>query len=168
MLPEGVFYDRLVDKGVCCMLGEPTRRRPVLPIPAQPRRPAVRRSVSEMSGFWIREKIFMETWRMKNVLKYIIQRPNLSNPKPEHTTGGSGRRGAQRGGGARRGWAEQDADGSGGPEAGYGRCGGSRYLWREPLRMKATEGASRIRPSPSPLLLTPHIPCLHREFRVLG
>ena len=40
----------------------------------------------------------------------------LSNPKPEHTTGGSGRRGSRRGGGARRGGAEQDADVSGGPE----------------------------------------------------
>ena len=42
---------------------------------------------------------------------------NLSSPKPEHTTGGSGRRGAWRGGGARRGRAEHDADGPGGPEA---------------------------------------------------
>ena len=42
---------------------------------------------------------------------------DLSNPKPEHTTGGSGRSGARRGGGARRGRAEQDADVSGGPEA---------------------------------------------------
>ena len=43
---------------------------------------------------------------------------HLSNPKPEHhTTGGSCRRGARRGGGVRRGWAEQDADESGGPEA---------------------------------------------------
>ena len=54
------------------------------------------------------------------------------------------------------------------PRFGYGRCGGSRYLWREPLRMKAMEGASCIRPSSSSLLLTPHFPCLHREFRVLG
>ena len=37
--------------------------------------------------------------------------------KPEHTTGGSSRRCARRGGGTRRGRAEQDADGSGGPEA---------------------------------------------------
>ena len=45
----------------------------------------------------------------------IVQ--NLSNPKPEHhTTGGSCRRDARRGGGVRRGWAEQDADESGGPE----------------------------------------------------
>ena len=42
---------------------------------------------------------------------------NFSNPKPEHTTGGSGRRGARRGGEARRGRAEQDADGSSGLEA---------------------------------------------------
>ena len=34
-----------------------------------------------------------------------------------HITGGSGRRGARRGGGARRSQAEQDVDGSGGPEA---------------------------------------------------
>ena len=42
---------------------------------------------------------------------------HLSSPKPGHTTGGSGRRGARQGGGARRGRAAQDADGSGGPEA---------------------------------------------------
>ena len=35
-----------------------------------------------------------------------------------------------------------------GPLVGYGRCGGSRYLWRERFRMKATEGASPIRSSP--------------------
>ena len=31
---------------------------------------------------------------------------------------------------------------------GYGPCGGSRYSWREPLRMSAMEGASSMRPSP--------------------
>ena len=42
---------------------------------------------------------------------------DLSSPKPEHITGGSDRRCARRGGGAQRGQAEQDADGSGGSEA---------------------------------------------------
>ena len=42
---------------------------------------------------------------------------NLSNPKPEHITGGSRRRGARRSYGARRGQAEQNADVSGGPRA---------------------------------------------------
>ena len=47
----------------------------------------------------------------------IVRVLDLSNPKPEHTSGGSGRRGARRGGGARRGRPEQGADGSVGPEA---------------------------------------------------
>ena len=38
--------------------------------------------------------------------------PNLSNPKPGHSTGGSGRGGARRDGGAGRGRAGRDADGS--------------------------------------------------------
>ena len=41
---------------------------------------------------------------------------NLSNPKPRHTTGGSGRGGAQRGGGAVRGRVAQEADGTVRPE----------------------------------------------------
>ena len=36
----------------------------------------------------------------------------LSNPKPGHTTGWSGRGGAQRGGGAERSWVGRDAVGS--------------------------------------------------------
>ena len=51
----------------------------------------------------------------RHVQDYVMTMEHyLSSPKPEHTTGGSGRRGARRGGGARRGRAEQDADGSGG------------------------------------------------------
>ena len=41
---------------------------------------------------------------------------HLSNPKPGDTTGGSGWSGARRGGGADRGWAGRDADGSVRPE----------------------------------------------------
>ena len=49
MLPEtrpGVFFDALGGKRdgcIGCILGEPTRRRPVLLVAALPRRPAVRR-----------------------------------------------------------------------------------------------------------------------------
>ena len=120
----------------------------------------------------------------------------LPNPKPGHTTGGSGR-GARRGGGAGSGrtgcqqkcsprgraspvplkasktrrlndppeartreipfkpMEEQNprltTGLSAGREVGYGRCGGSRCLWREPLCRAAAEGASRRPPkNPSP------------------
>ena len=43
--PRSVFFDRLGNKKAAYFLGEPTRRRPVLPVPAPPRRPAVRRPV---------------------------------------------------------------------------------------------------------------------------
>ena len=132
----------------------------------------------------------------------------MSSPKLGHTTGGSGRSGARRGGGAGRvgqdgtpteRFAQETAvpcapqgaiynclerpfrstnNGnpphvnrwtlvddrlisglSAGPDAlffpGYGRCGGSRYLRRELLRMKATEGAPPILPSPPPFS-SPH------------
>ena len=39
------FFDRLEGKRNGCFLGEPTRWRPVLPVPVPPRRPAVRRPV---------------------------------------------------------------------------------------------------------------------------
>ena len=41
--PRGFFYDCLVGGRVGCILGEPTRRRPVLPVLSPPRRPAVSR-----------------------------------------------------------------------------------------------------------------------------
>ena len=56
-------------------------------------------------------------WQKTLPYHMLPEKLNLSDPKPEHTTGGSGRRGARRGGGARRGRAEQNADRSGGPEA---------------------------------------------------
>ena len=37
------MFDALEGTGDACPLGEPVRRRPVLPDPALPRRPAVRR-----------------------------------------------------------------------------------------------------------------------------
>ena len=43
--PRRVFFDRLGGNRGGCLLGEPARRRPVLPVPAPPRRPAVRRPV---------------------------------------------------------------------------------------------------------------------------
>ena len=51
-----VVFDALGGKRVGCVLGQPTRRRPVLPGPAPPRRPALRRpahSARAMRGFWI-------------------------------------------------------------------------------------------------------------------
>ena len=42
-MPRSVVFDGLEGKRVGCILGEPTRRRPVLPVLAQARRPAVRR-----------------------------------------------------------------------------------------------------------------------------
>ena len=41
--PRRVIFDRLGGARDGCLLGEPTRRRPVLPVPAPLRRPAVRR-----------------------------------------------------------------------------------------------------------------------------
>ena len=41
--PRSVFFDGLQGKREGCLLVEPTRWRPVLPVPAPPRRPAVRR-----------------------------------------------------------------------------------------------------------------------------
>ena len=50
------------------------------------------------------------------------------------------------------------------PVVGYGRCGGSRYLWRELFRMVATAGAPPTRPFPPTLSPQPISP----EFWVLG
>ena len=41
--------------GNLCLLGGPTRRRPVLSSPAPPRRSAVRRPALDMFGFWVRQ-----------------------------------------------------------------------------------------------------------------
>ena len=46
------------------------------------------------------KNIFFELCALTNKMHLFFW--YLSNPKPEHTTGGAGRRGAQRGGGARR------------------------------------------------------------------
>ena len=43
--PTRVVFDRLEGKKGSCHLGEPSRRHPVLPFPAPPRRPAVHRPV---------------------------------------------------------------------------------------------------------------------------
>ena len=56
-LRTGVF-DALEVTRVACLLGEPIRRRPVLPGPASPCRPAVRcldSAPCSMFGFWIRQ-----------------------------------------------------------------------------------------------------------------
>ena len=58
----------------------------------------------------------MESFRNSPLYIYIytcrIQNPDLSNPKPGHTTGRSGRVGARRGGEGGRGWVGRDAVGS--------------------------------------------------------
>ena len=49
--PRRVVFDRLKGTRDGCLLGEPTRRRPVLPVSAPPRHPAVRRPVPTRSWY---------------------------------------------------------------------------------------------------------------------
>ena len=50
--PRRSFFHRLGGKRVCFLLGEQSRRRrPVLPVPARPRRPAGRRPVPTRPGY---------------------------------------------------------------------------------------------------------------------
>ena len=46
-----------------------------------------------------------------DVILYHVMSCQLSNPKTEHTTNGSGRKGARRGGGAGWGGARRESDG---------------------------------------------------------
>ena len=81
--------------------------------------------------FWLQRHLSKSNPGFSWVQNYVISKPhffacelktnvsgclsgcdNLTVPKPGHTTGGSGRRGARRGGGVERGWAGRDADGS--------------------------------------------------------
>ena len=67
------------------------------------------------------EQFRRDTKLAKVEVKHVthLSNPNLSSPKPGHTTGGSVRRGAQADGGAGPCWAEQGTDISDGPE---GNC----------------------------------------------
>ena len=73
----------------------PSPPRPAVPPCDAPSRPAC-----GTSGFWIRQ-----------IYASITSNFNLSSPKPGQTTGGSGRSGARRDGGAVRGRAGRDSIG---------------------------------------------------------
>ena len=76
---------------------------------------------------------------------------NLSNSKPEYTTGGSGQRSAQRDGGSLGNWAKQDVDRSGGSKAKsveskpeHTTGGSSLGAWRTAGQGRVGLGANRI------------------------
>ena len=82
MLPgtrPGVFLDRLEGKRDGCLLGEPTRRRPVLPVPAPPRRGAVRRPVPDPPvvcpgfGFDRSNKLIIKMINMDKRRRFTVQ-----------------------------------------------------------------------------------------------
>ena len=87
-----VVLDSVGGKSIGCLLDEPNHLCPVLPRPAPPCRLAVCRPASTQS------------WYVR-VLDWTNKNDNISNPKPRHTTGGSGWGGARRGSGAGRGGA---------------------------------------------------------------
>ena len=108
------FFHRLSNKRSFSPSGDQPRRCPVLPVPTQSHRPAVRRPVMRCPGYvWVSDSI---SWCQSLQPPYDEQRifwnMHLSNPKPRHTTGRPGRRGARRGGGAKRGWVERNAVGT--------------------------------------------------------
>ena len=49
-MPKTAVFDRLDDKRDTYSMGEPICRRPVMPVPAPPRRPAVRRLHHQADG----------------------------------------------------------------------------------------------------------------------
>ena len=154
--PRRFVFDRLEDTRDVCLMDDPTRRRPVLPILAPPHRPAVRRRVltrpwfvlvfDSTNGFtclstlaqFLHQQYSAHTIffiggdpmvRLAGCLKLCLriigtmgvqtvghpcpQHLNIpSNPKPGHTTGGSGRSGVRRRGGAGRGGAGRNAGGT--------------------------------------------------------
>ena len=112
--------DVLVTKKDGCLLGEPSRRRPVLPGPALPRRLAVQRrtptrpwcvrvldstsvtSIDERltnAASGGRPALFVASCRPIN--QHLLLLTYLSTLKPGHTTSESGRGGAARGGAGR-------------------------------------------------------------------
>ena len=66
-----VVFDALEGKRVGRLLGEPTRRRPVLPRPVPPRPAplcaAPPRPARGMSGFWVRQVVFVSSFYATHV-----------------------------------------------------------------------------------------------------
>ena len=104
-------------RGVGCLLGEPSRQRPVLPPAAPPRRSAMCRPAPTRPWYirvWVRniETCKNNSSKTKLYCRVLASANKLSDPKPGHTTGGSGLGITRRDGGAGRGRAGRDADGS--------------------------------------------------------
>ena len=103
-----------------CLLGESIRRRPILPGCAPPRRPAVRRQEPTCPWFI---RFLDSTLEIADIILYFLYRTKvlffsrfllaffvLPNPKPGHTTCGSGRSCARQVGGAGQGQARRSED----------------------------------------------------------
>ena len=104
--PRMVFFGCLEGKKGGRILVEPTRRRPVVLVPAPPcPDPPVVCPTRERLHTSLNCIIFLGHSLHEKDL-------HLSRPKPGPTAGESGRGGARRGSGARRGRAGRDADGS--------------------------------------------------------
>ena len=92
-------------------------------------------------GWRIQAKMPKSSSAQKNPISIfgpIFKLEYLSSPEPEHTTGGSGLRGARRGGGAQWGRTKRSADGSGGVEYVEGRSRSSNRSssWKIGLKME--------------------------------
>ena len=109
--PKTVVFDALKGKRDGRLLGEPICRpsRPAPPRPASP--PAVRRP-APTRPWYVRGLDSTGANHTRENNETTPAEPNLSTPKPRHTTGGSGWRGARRWGRAKRGGAGRDASGS--------------------------------------------------------